>query len=210
MFPSSTHYRGVDLLLSNTPSPPISKCKQQPPPVCVILRGKPSLRPKSLRLGENVLVDEVHRQGLAAHNGLVGQPVTVDRTAPLGNIARQRHGNRGEAPQTFAHDGVEIRELVKRHASVGPQKLFAQCALRVQGAGLRELPHQEAQRVARRVDAGGHVVEALGRPADGIDLARLFLQPAQEGKLRGGVSLVARVQDVAVGQRCLARLGHQG
>lgn len=72
----------------------------------------------------------------------------------------------GEKAQCLVNNGVEVRELVDlRIRSVlrqGSLELVLQLPLDSQLRGLRDVPHQKAEGIARRFDAGKEMVGALG------------------------------------------------
>lgn len=124
---------------------------------------------------------------LTAYYGVPGKVVAVDRPAVRRDAPGKRHGNGREASKPFLHDGIEERELVEARLRVirdGVRTEFAlELLLEVERSRLRQFPHQEAQPVARRVDAGDHVVHELGCYVELVELTAgggLFLHAAEE------------------------------
>lgn len=140
----------------------------------------------------------MHRIGLAAHNGLAGQPEAVDGATALGDVPRQRHWDRREAPQALADHGIQKWEPVKGRVWV-QSHLVGQFALEHERARLRQLPHEEAQPVACGVDARGHVVETFCRFINVVEVARLFVEATQESERSRAASL-AGFQHVVICQ----------
>lgn len=182
-----------NLLFPNTTSPSASKREEQPLPIQLALLPQPALRLERVGARKHRLVDAVRRVRLHAYYGAAREVIPVDRAAARGHVAREGHRDGREAAQALGDDGVEVGKLVEGRVRVGAE-FRLQAPLDVQRAGLRDLPHQEAQRVARGVDTRRHVVEALGRHVELFHPVVIVLHPAEQGELRGA-GLCARGHD---------------
>ncbi|KIH87801.1 hypothetical protein SPBR_04585 [Sporothrix brasiliensis 5110] len=137
--------------------------------LCV--RTQPPLRVKGVRPRKDSLIEAVHRVWLAAHNGAGGQPGAVDLAAAGGDVPRQTHGDGGEDAQPLFEDGMEIGQAV--------------AGLHGLALGQGQLPHQPAEHVAGGLDAGGHVVHALGGHLHAREAERRVLQAGQQREAGG-------------------------
>jgi hypothetical protein len=95
--------------------------EHEPPPFSVSLWLHPSIRVEPVWIRKYVGIVPVYRVRLAANDCALGDEIPVDVSPILRDMARERHGNGGEAAQAFLDDGVKEWKLVKVGIPVCPE-----------------------------------------------------------------------------------------